>query len=169
MGKIGKNAKTGEIWHPVTPKPHVIGKTDTMRETSWPLHYNMEWAIFLQCVPWAVGWSEYLWHPSILKFFLVGEWPLNGKFAKIPSIHISRGHGFTCREVDKRSCYFVNKKTGCARLVSAPHFAPTWGRSHPEFLNVVALDMCTSAKILSGLVRACQSCYSQKIALGPPH
>jgi len=81
-----KNRQTCENWGTLTPRSsrtvHRMKKWPTS-ETPWPLDYNVEWTVSLQCVLWAVGWSEYgtCLAPFSFKVFR-GKLPLNGKFLK---------------------------------------------------------------------------------------
>ena len=52
----GQNPKIGQVWRPVAPQPYVVQKS---RETPWPLDYNVEETVSLQCISWSVAWSEW--------------------------------------------------------------------------------------------------------------
>ena len=58
--KINKNAKIGELWCPIAPKPYVLQKgwPKYLRTSLTPRLQRGVNRISVQCVPCAVGWSE---------------------------------------------------------------------------------------------------------------
>jgi len=130
MGKIGQNLKIGKLWPLVAPQPYVVEKIWPISETPWPLDYNVEWTVSLQCTPWLVTCSE--WGACLIFEFRFWQ-QMTPKVKMFENIFpdSSTGHTFhgqiwwksAVAKLPKGRVDYHTQKLGLRGTCSSPHFA----------------------------------------------